>query len=31
MMCRYLDAWAATWWPDVPFPWVPDDAERMLE
>ncbi|MGC0397504.1 hypothetical protein RKD27_000148 [Streptomyces sp. SAI-126] len=26
-----LDAWAATRWPDVPFPWVPDDAERMLE
>ncbi|MFD5659511.1 DUF7919 family protein [Streptomyces hirsutus] len=26
-----LDAWAAARWPDVPFPWVPDDAERMLE
>jgi hypothetical protein len=25
-----LDAWA-TRWPDVPSPWVPDDAERMLE
>ncbi|MFF4548595.1 hypothetical protein [Streptomyces sp. NPDC001435] len=26
-----LDAWAATRWPDVPFPWVPEDAERLLE
>ncbi|MFE2149246.1 hypothetical protein ACFXAO_04345 [Streptomyces lavendulae] len=26
-----LDAWAATRWPEVPFPWVPDDAKRMLE
>ncbi|MER5430288.1 hypothetical protein [Streptomyces sp. NPDC002588] len=26
-----LDAWAATRWPDVPFPWVPDDAERLSE
>ena len=26
-----VDAWASTRWPDVPFPWVPDDAERMLE
>lgn len=26
-----LDAWASARWPDVPFPWVPDDAERMLE
>ncbi|MFG2869556.1 hypothetical protein [Streptomyces sp. NPDC048338] len=26
-----LDAWAATRWPDVPFPWVPGDAERMSE
>lgn len=25
-----LDAWASARWPDVPFPWVPDDAERML-
>ncbi|WSA35870.1 hypothetical protein OIE14_29575 [Micromonospora peucetia] len=24
-----LDAWAAARWPEVPFPWVPDDAERM--
>ncbi|MEU8392691.1 hypothetical protein [Micromonospora sp. NPDC048843] len=24
-----LDAWAAARWPDVPFPWVPDDAERL--
>ncbi|KAF3465627.1 hypothetical protein [Streptomyces sp. Tu 3180] len=26
-----LDAWTAARWPDVPFPWVPEDAERMLE
>ncbi len=26
-----LDAWAAARWPGVPFPWVPDDAERLLE
>ncbi|MEU2303026.1 hypothetical protein ABZ584_37155 [Streptomyces antibioticus] len=26
-----LDAWAAAKWPEVPFPWVPDSAERMLE
>jgi hypothetical protein len=26
-----LAAWAATRWPDVPFPWVPEDAERLLE
>ncbi|UWE13291.1 DUF7919 family protein [Actinacidiphila bryophytorum] len=26
-----VDAWAAARWPDVPFPWVPEDAERMLE
>ncbi|MGW1894178.1 DUF7919 family protein [Streptomyces sp. NPDC002004] len=26
-----LDAWAAARWPDVPFPWVPHNAERMLE
>jgi hypothetical protein len=26
-----LDAWAAARWTNVPFPWVPDDAERMLE
>lgn len=26
-----LDAWAAARWPEVPFPWVPDDAERMEE
>lgn len=26
-----LDAWTATRWPDVPFPWVPDGAERTLE
>ncbi|MEU8621904.1 hypothetical protein [Streptomyces sp. NPDC048623] len=26
-----LDAWAAARWPDVPFPWVPADAERMVE
>ncbi|MFG2747955.1 DUF7919 family protein [Streptomyces xanthophaeus] len=26
-----VDAWASTRWPDVPFPWVPDDAERLLE
>ncbi|GAA0964668.1 hypothetical protein [Actinocorallia libanotica] len=26
-----LDAWAAARWPEVPFPWVPDDAEHMEE
>lgn len=26
-----LEAWAAARWPDVPFPWVPDDVERMVE
>lgn len=27
-----LDTWASARWPDVPFPWVPDDVERsMLE
>ncbi|MFF4232407.1 hypothetical protein [Streptomyces sp. NPDC001820] len=26
-----LDAWVAARWPEVPFPWVPDDAERMEE
>lgn len=26
-----LDAWASARWPDVPFPWAPADAERMLE
>jgi hypothetical protein len=26
-----LDAWASARWPDVPFPWVPHDAERILE
>ncbi|MGW6796868.1 DUF7919 family protein [Streptomyces chartreusis] len=26
-----LDAWAATRWPDVPFPWVPENAKRLLE
>lgn len=26
-----LDTWAAARWPDVPFPWVPADAERLLE
>ncbi|MEU6592229.1 hypothetical protein ABZ923_23885 [Streptomyces sp. NPDC046881] len=26
-----LAAWSAARWPDVPFPWVPDDAERLLE
>ncbi|OEJ96861.1 DUF7919 family protein [Streptomyces thermolilacinus] len=25
------DAWAAARWPDVPFPWVPDDAAYLLE
>lgn len=25
------DAWASVRWPDVPFPWVPGDAERMVE
>ncbi|WP_328417009.1 hypothetical protein OG470_28080 [Micromonospora sp. NBC_00389] len=24
-----LDAWATARWPDVPFPWIPDDAERL--
>jgi hypothetical protein len=26
-----LAAWTCAQWPDVPFPWVPQDAERMLE
>ncbi|MFI0941211.1 hypothetical protein [Streptomyces sp. NPDC021020] len=26
-----VGAWAAARWPDVPFPWVPADAERMVE
>jgi hypothetical protein len=26
-----LPTWSATHWPDVPFPWVPPDAERLLE
>ena len=26
-----LDEWSAARWPDVPFPWIPDDAERLLE
>lgn len=26
-----IDDWAAARWPDVPFPWVPDEAERLLE
>ncbi|GLX23433.1 MULTISPECIES: hypothetical protein [Streptomyces] len=26
-----VDAWAAARWPDVPFPWIPADAERLLE
>ena len=26
-----LDEWAAARWPDVPFPWVPDEVERLLE
>lgn len=26
-----LDEWTAARWPDVPFPWVPDEAEPMLE
>lgn len=26
-----LDGWAAARWPQVPFPWVPDHAERMEE
>ncbi|MET9146300.1 hypothetical protein [Streptomyces sp. NPDC004042] len=26
-----LGPWTRARWPDVPFPWVPDDAERMLE
>ncbi|WP_234328255.1 hypothetical protein [Streptomyces sp. NRRL S-37] len=25
------DAWVSARWPDVPFPWVPEDAERMVE
>ncbi|MEV7389684.1 hypothetical protein [Streptomyces sp. NPDC091215] len=26
-----VDEWASIRWPDVPFPWVPDNAERMLD
>ncbi|MFF1907646.1 hypothetical protein [Kitasatospora sp. NPDC058218] len=26
-----LDTRAAARWPDVPFPWVPDEVERLLE
>ncbi len=26
-----LGAWAAARWPDVPFPWVPENAEHLLE
>ncbi|SFK49543.1 hypothetical protein [Streptomyces pini] len=26
-----LGAWASVRWPDVPFPWVPDDVERLAE
>ncbi|MER5569509.1 hypothetical protein ABT083_25330 [Streptomyces goshikiensis] len=26
-----LDAWTTARWPDVPFPWIPVDAERLLE
>ncbi|RAY10806.1 hypothetical protein DPM19_33570 [Actinomadura craniellae] len=26
-----LAAWTAARWPQVPFPWVPEDAERMEE
>ncbi|MFD7864388.1 hypothetical protein [Streptomyces sp. NPDC059783] len=26
-----VEAWAATRWPNVPFPWVPDDVELLLE
>ncbi|MFI6359491.1 hypothetical protein ACIBJF_44520 [Streptomyces sp. NPDC050743] len=26
-----LEAWATARWPDVPFPWVPEDAERVVE
>lgn len=26
-----VDAWAAARWPNVPFPWVPDDVELLLE
>ncbi|MCF3133841.1 DUF7919 family protein [Streptomyces olivochromogenes] len=26
-----VDAWASIRWPQVPFPWVPDDAERMVD
>jgi hypothetical protein len=26
-----VDAWASVRWPEVPFPWVPGDAERMVE
>ncbi|MFJ9416214.1 hypothetical protein ACIRPT_18820 [Streptomyces sp. NPDC101227] len=26
-----LAAWGAARWPEVPFPWVPGDAERMEE
>lgn len=26
-----VDAWASVRWPEVPFPWVPDEVERLLE
>jgi hypothetical protein len=25
-----LAGWVSTQWPDVPFPWVPENAERLL-
>ena len=26
-----VNEWAAARWPDVPFPWIPEDVERLLE
>lgn len=26
-----IEEWAAARWPDVPFPWIPNDAQRLLE
>lgn len=26
-----VSEWAAARWPEVPFPWVPEDVERLLE
>ncbi|WP_433393614.1 hypothetical protein [Micromonospora sp. KLBMP9576] len=31
VMAVDVDAWAAARWPEVAFPWVPEDAERFEE